>query len=1420
MRRPLGLDGLSIQLIKEQTTTDPFMLCRGLGLLAVAIIAFPLLNPPVYAHFTFGNFSNAPPYENDSDLHVPGPTVYLWPGYLDPHSSSQLGGAGYFPFGAILASTTDHENTGPITLAINFTNPCAFGWNDVDNTCGTGVPYMANYTGLTVYIPPEFDLSSLAVTSYNPGLIQSTFAANANDVVTIEKASETDPWGPGWWVVSIEGDIHWWPQHDYREWYYMRINDVGAPKIAGKYFFKVFLFDEFFNFVYPGMARNLIINGRQCTACNEGTATSPSYSIVPYSGATNATVPVENWPVLVVKGEIDPGILTGTIRYGSYNKTLYGNPINLAGRVRAVGVAINPYQPNLQTTGREVEARGYFNESAMGHFEVEGMAPGVYDVYASAAGYPEQLIASRLVMLPGQSIHLDGYLNPGTVVEGQVFSKQLFGDRPWPQQPRPVYLEIYRNDDFIDSNLVVGSPLNFTHQPYMAYDWDYFAPNPSVPTPRPVAFPWAGEYASWGGSYYVESFRPPAANPDYNAHTQITCGGIVDACGRPNGVGPAQFWWVDSGGAFTNGGGPSSFIFRFGEGGVYGAPTELDGHVPQSFATWVNGLGVGQYWVRVWINGYVQTLEDGVTPEVVQFDVKNGEWGGAVYVRVDLRVASSIVILAHFDDQAHALQDCPIDGCPGNQAVGLARGNRFLIAELRDGSGSLAGMNFTFVQANQNSAVVEVNGFGMIGPDTLGVKYSYYNYQDYRDYGLPAGTYTMYLYMRGYLEDEAESASVTLSSNPTTVSEHLDRGARLNITVYSVDWETPRVQRPWEFPGAQFRLYVADATGRTYGYVGYSYLGTPDREAEPARQPVCYLQSTTQPFCPTGTPQDIAPDDPIGSTIVVDSWDGYSAAEFDSPALPPSQVQFGGNYVPFWDVGGFLVSTSDYRFDQTDNFTASDALATRMYFPYAFTYGYVQRRDFNVYAYEGGIANTAMNLLEGVNITLNIIFKDEGDLLPTQFNMSMRVRIFDQYGNIVATASSKSPDTASLRTDFTSGTFFGLGRFTGANIDPAITISESYYPDPFTLSPSPGPNTEGTDRLTTIDADSSADTFLWYGTWPIGVGGSMITGWQGFDSDPDHKGVSDFATFQSNANSWGLEEWKTTIPYGTQEVRVFLAGIYDSFGDPLDGFNSAVLQTSSWKASRGEAINSMYYGILGSTADGGYTGPWFVEVDCWNEYPKPQRAMGIAPPATNWYPVEGLLQGDSFHLIPTDRENSGFVGDSLSVNGLGPYAQSENWTLPNAAVGMGVSGVYTLQKRGYISGLIEGFNYIGELETESWSIVQAESDTSNLTLQQSTWHGGYEMYLPPGEYTLRVTQWDASNAGYNPSSLKIEVSAGEALTGLDFIMERSEVPVQEFNTTAASATLAIVTGLTLRPRKTKRDSKKPLRKKQASGLHN
>ena len=57
----------------------------------------------------------------------------------------------------------------------------------------------------------------------------------------------------------------------------------------------------------------------------------------------------------------------------------------------------------------------------------------------------------------------------------------------------------------------------------------------------------------------------------------------------PQGVGPPQHW-------FVQGGTTTPFHFEFGVKGEYGAPRDLDGMVPQVYATWVNGLTPGRYY--------------------------------------------------------------------------------------------------------------------------------------------------------------------------------------------------------------------------------------------------------------------------------------------------------------------------------------------------------------------------------------------------------------------------------------------------------------------------------------------------------------------------------------------------------------------------------------------------------------------------------------------------------------------------------------------------------------------------------------------------------------------------------------------------------------------------------------------------------
>jgi len=1460
--------------------------------IAIFVLSSVAIFTPASAHFTLGDYTPTYKYHiNDFDPHLAGPTGYVWPGsglaaftgtpggsppgYQSPwpgnnppgqpQSVYQLEGNAYAPFGAILTSTEDHTNKGPLIFAFNLT--CPFAACGGTNRLGLGLTTEhLNYTGVTIYIPPEFDLSQLVTSdgTYNLGLIQTTFGANPMDL-WLDRADMNDPIGPGWWVLNAYGDIHFWPEHDYQEWYYIRMNDVGAPKIAGKYFFKMFLwdfnpqggwpqmdvpgaFDVLGTMTNPALVSPVAPPFTGCDGFGILATCVGATAWVPMGLPTFLTFPVENWPVLLVKGEVDPGIVTGTIRYGTFNQTIYGNPINLPGMVDLIGTAIDPYLPDHPSTGRAVEARGYFNQSAAGHYEVEGVAPGVYTIYAQAAGYPRTMIAENVVILPGQSFHLDGYLNPGPVVHGQIFSKHLFGEEPWPVNPRPVSVVLYSSNDYADSNVVVSSPWNKTHAPYMAYDWGL---GYTTPQPLPVAYPWdtttAG--APFLLSYYNQFFPSPPINaPLYQSHPDVTCGNNFDLCGKPDGVGPAQYWWVDRAGVFTNGGGSNSFIYKFGVKGVFGAPTDIDGHIPQPYATWINGLTPGRYFVRAYLNGYVQTLQDGVTLDEASFEVSQNEWAGDVFLPMDLRVSSVINKTIHFHDQPGTLTECPIEGCTGNTAGGDSRGNRYLVAEVRDSNGNLMGENFTFVFQNQTSATIQINGFGMMGPDPNafflsgltgidcttttagllgpfdgdypcyqpgppgtgglphGMKYSLYRYQGYRDYGLPSGTYVVRVYMRGYLQQTFESVSVTLSGSPALISNHMYRGARFNITIYSIDWEHPRVQRPWEFPSSRIRAYIYNDKGQSFSHVGTRY--------QPAYDPtVGSVAGDITGRCNLGVSGHT---DPFADHCHIVEWDGQKFGNTNSAGSTGTLYDWPADYLTVNDniafyapwgapstwlpYDGFLSFPSNYRRGASTNFVANNAFETGTYSFYGFTYGYLQHKQYSVYVMKGGFADIKLNLLQGVNITMNIPFKKEGIYSPTEFNMSMRVRIFDDQGRLVATQSTQGPDDFQYDTS----NVLGIGRGAQFARDPIAGIG-TYYVDVYSASPSQS------NGLTSVSGGTdNADGFIWYGNYH-GTGDA----WQGFDSDVNKDGIPDFSTFTSQ-NAITTAQYKSWIPAGTKQVRVFTAGYYDFVDDPLNGYYSGVL---TGRTLDGIRAGLLWYGIPGSSStipEGvpvSYSGKYYAEVDTWNEYPAPSFSGDFTPPfdyATpsadlrNWYPpVEGLLEGDSFHTIPgASPDVFGFTGNFLAANGLGPYAQRMVWEIPNGHLGSEVSVVYELDKRGFVSGNIYGFTWSDELRTVSWANVVFTSATGNLTFASGySWDAFYGVYLDAGQYEATVIAWSPDGQGYTVVKVPITISSGQSTTGNTYTLERSNIPIPEFSGLAVVAFSALAASLYLLRRK-------------------
>lgn len=976
------------------------MIHRRLLVAIIAILIIELISP-VCGHTTIGNLNGTQPYYRSDDhelnptntfgtAHVPGPLGYVWPGagfnfytgrtgypgYQSPFQNYedplQAAGNSYSPEGAILTSTSQHDNVGDLVFAINLSQPRIY--ITPENPTPT-----FRYGDITLYIPaPLVDKhGQLIQDGFEPtGGVNWDNGDSSNIVTTLTadygrifvgRADMNDPFAPGWWAIRITASgsgIVFTPEREWGEWYYVRVNQLRAPDIAGRYLFKIFLGGH-----YPVK--------RQSTPL------------------INSTMPVENWPILLVKGELDPAIIYGTIRYGERAyPTLYGSPIELPGVVRAVGIATDPYEGD--PTNRAVEARGYFNGSAEGHFEVEGVAPGIYDLYASAAGLPERLVAHDIRLLRGQSLSIDLYLNPGPEIRGEVFSKSCLSQAPWKGE-FPISIVIYDSDNYIEANVASYSPINLTHAPYTSYVTGnvIFDSNKLVPpnTPKMVAFPWEGPV-----SYYPYTAAPPFRDP-FGVH---------------NGVGPAQVWWVSPTGTLDPvtglGSGSSSFRFQFGAQRYYGAPRLLSGMVPQALATWIDGLGPGTYFVRAYVNSYIQTDVSGSNFQDYYFTI-DADQTLSIDFFMDLWLSGTLNLTVHFHDDPAGMQTQPVGG-PDPA--------RFLVVEALDSSGVLAAFNFTYVPASSSSATLTLDGLGMAGvippPDPRAdIKYSLFRYRGVRDYGMYPGTYFLNTYMRGYIQalppadelrdlDQPAGFSISLCNSTTSISTHMFRGAGINITVYSINWQDPPSLKPWRWNSTSVSVLVYDVASRSLVDAVYFWDAVsnmwriPQANSNYDRIPWhdwrVFFGSSSSTLVTNGSTilERLGPDLP------------------SPPSLFPDQDIASNAFIQSTLHLGFLSNSFFYRFEDR----STVAIYPGQYAISGWTYGYVQvgvaaLGDLGkhiVAAETGQIADTSIRLIQGVEFDLKIVFMKES--LPTGLpsNMSMRIRVYDDKDVLVAAAST------------------------------------------------------------------------------------------------------------------------------------------------------------------------------------------------------------------------------------------------------------------------------------------------------------------------------------------------------------------------------------------------------------------------------
>ena len=1426
---------------------------RGFILIALFILGILAVGVPVQASFTLGNLTGTYPYHtNDFDPHVPGVIGYVWPGsgqcaydgfpnqanancapgYQAPYPNGnppgapsnswyQLQGDTYAPFGAILTGTS-----GDLIFALNAT-----AWSTAAcqaSNGGTGCTrFSGRWQGVDILIPPGFGVPG------TPQIVSTI--TNDYSGIAVARISRNDRYAPGWTMVEILADAGFdstsptaTPYYDHQgidfstvgEWYYIRINGVLAPSVAGRYFFKI-----------------LLEGGTPSVCGEEGTGTGSG--ALP-GGSCSEFIPTENWPVVLVKGEVDPAILTGTIRYAGYNSTLYGQPIQEAGKVSAtMSMRIDPYtgqqRPDLPT----IDAIGYFNATADGHYEVEGLAPGVYDLYASAAGYPQTLCSSGITVLKGQSLHFDCYLQPGPVIHGNVFTKHQFGDEPWPLgdtgapsgqnglagtgtdvNGEYMKIELYANATLNNipdpnANLVSWSPLPCVAGGQELYTGRYTAGACNDPRlGSQIAFPWH-EYTPNNG-YGVPNPATAVSNVIPGGYYQVSAGGRAGSgvyfgnlMQDPQGVGPPQHW-------FVNGGTTTPFHFEFGVKGEYGAPRDLDGMVPQVYATWVNGLTPGRYYVRAWTFRYVQTALDGSTFQEYYFDVTPNEWAGDVTLPIDLRLSSWVNKTVYFHDTAlNTITTSPIDTGAGvmsgvlvdangvvwsyNQTLLGYRGFYTLGAKSGWGAGAFFSTSTLRVRNDLDKAKLNAHAVEMGRADI-----QFWGWNDTwggENYGIPSGTYTPHVYVLGYLEHGSEQVSVTLSGNPTVISDHMYRGVGFNLTVYSIDWERPRVSRNWVW---------GNPVGYTVSGIPTSVGSDPSFHADPRNVGGIYMvgEEIDIGVYANGTLIDFIGDVPSNlqdtvltsclfqddSNSTVQMCGGGWDAQYQQPVggLVPYQgnsndAYFGQEMSDPGFVGGYTGGISYYT-TRTQLFapahwsptTLSDggtysqavtgylplypsAIPSGQYDLRGFTYGYIQDKSFSVYAQPSQVTDMKINLVIGVNVSLDILFKKESIITPTNANVSARVRLFDDSGNLVAEWMSSE------------GTYV-----TGKGFARAADGTDQYPFGP--LHPA-------------IPVPKPLNT---YNYLPGGV--TLL-----------HVLMAGFPQVPAAGTDAGVQS-----PFVPQQIY---------FNDPLFATTICGFQIDCY-TSPGTGLGvgvPGYFPNTGISAAPDYTGGWTAEVDFVPWYANNTSTMelasgGVQAPtqdstfAQYYPPVNGLLMGESYHIIPGTTATSGIsltedtalkpelIGHSLAANHLGPYSQEGVWQIAGTHNSGEASGIFEVDLNGFVSGNALAFTWSNEFRPLSWGLVNVvgASAINSTGWNFYTYDGIYQAYLPTGTYKFTI-----STPGYAPQTWSVSISPGQTGTGQNVYLEQTNIPVPEFSAIAIVTISALAGSLYLLRRRRK-----------------
>jgi hypothetical protein len=927
--------------------------------------------------------------------------VFLHPGLADTYKpgfshtldtlwGTQAGGPPTDPGNPQTRQLFDNYLDYAILASASEDNPSSVGDLQFDFTI-TEAPIAA----IEIYVPPEFVFTA-------PSKEESIWTDLTNDYAYIWTTgpSAYDPVAPGWTRIWLGIQEYWGdgprPASEIGSviepgTYHVRLFGLAAPAVAGLYHFKIYYW----------------------------TSTLDSDRNDPLLWTNYHSLGAGNFPVIIVKSELNPAWVAATVR-----TELYFNPPLVSGQVVAEGTT---------PEGRSVKAQAYWgpNEFVQNVYTADlygnpgaeyltylfGLAEGTYDLTAYASGAVPKTM-DRFTVLAGQSYHSYMTVYDGPDLYATVYSKHGTGETIWHnlwQLPagtndpyadpcdddtencprRDIMLELYNSDNqlvgfWASDDIVLRNPISGSWRKWFGWanriGWDSAA---AGQTPRNVIF-----FPSTG-------LDPLATSFSYRLVDNY------DVLLNPRGY-PSTRW---------------------------------DGHVPWDTADYVDGVVNDAYTLEAFVTGYIMDQPDAYQrsfvvsgiERTIPFDLRRTNW-----VEVSMHMPSGIalsdyttVLLTAEDANGGERASADFRALPGTSD--LVCGSRL---------DALTAYCPIVLEGKQGifPNIGAPGGRGSAGARALTEK----------DYGLnptasthSAGAvslagnpYTVKLYMadmgQPWAANEVNNpellgtgwysvvgpdpqVSVFLCNSPQQLSFTI-RPSYLELFIRSVDFQVPAHERPWTFPGSEIWIAFMDETGEVVDYLDPTLYG------------LIQDAGTTMPGFDIEGVDYLTPEG-------VQVGYGVSPYDFDSsvPACPPEvkndltqtcagrhsllKVRYAGSD---WTSLNSWGSYGLYRALYNGGLRPTRLLPGQ-YTMGVQTHGYVLRRSFPVQVPLAGGADIPVDLIQGAQVRVIASFKHEAIL--THFTGFVRVEVLNENDELVGASVYGQAEPNTFTTNVNGGAY-------------------------------------------------------------------------------------------------------------------------------------------------------------------------------------------------------------------------------------------------------------------------------------------------------------------------------------------------------------------------------------------------------------